>query len=53
MYCVKNRIYYHDCNTFYFDNVMRKHCCVFNNHALLCRLSKLCPKKDVGVQIDF
>ena len=59
MYCIKNRIYCHDCNRSYIDsnysnhlrsqghtnNVMKKHCrsCV----------SKLTLKSDVGIQTDF
>ena len=59
MYCVKNRIYCHDCNRSYIDskysnhlrsqghidNVLKKHCCS-------C-LSKISLKSDVGIQTDF
>ena len=59
MYCVKNRIYCHDCNSSYIDgnysnhlrsqghidNVMKKHCCG-------C-VGKLSLKSDVGIQTDF
>ena len=59
MYCVKNRIYCHDCNRSYIDsnywnhlrsqghidNVMKKHCCS-------C-VSKISLKSDVGTQTDF
>ena len=59
MYCVKNRIYCHDCNRSYIDsnysnhlrsqghidNVMKKHCCSCVNKNSL--------KSDVGTQTDF
>ena len=59
MYCVKNRIYCHDCNRSYIDsnysnhlrsqghidNVMTKHCCS-------C-VSKISLESDVGIQTDF
>ena len=59
MYCVKNRIYCHDCNRSYIDsnyskhlrssghidNVMKKHCCSCG--------SKISLKSDVGTQTDF
>ena len=59
MYCVKNRIYCHDCNRScidsnysnhlrsqgHIDNVMKKHCCS-------C-VSKISLKSDVGIQTDF
>ena len=59
MYCVKNRIYCHDCNRSHIDsnysnhlrsqghidNFMNKHCCS-------C-VSKLSLKSDVGIQTDF
>ena len=59
MYCVKNRIYCHDCNTSYIDSnysnhlrsqghidkVLKKHCCS-------C-VTKLSLKSDVGIQTDF
>ena len=59
MYCIKNRIYCHDCNRSYIDsnysnhlrsqghiiNVMKKHCRSF--------VSKLTLKSDVGIQTDF
>ena len=44
MYCVQKRIYYHDCN------VMKKHCCSCD---LVCCMSKLSLKSDVGVQTNF
>ena len=46
MSCVKNRIYYR-------VNVMKKHCCSCSNHDLVCCISKLSPKSDVGVQTVF
>ena len=59
MYCVKNRIYCHDCNRSsidsnysnhlrsqgHIDNVMKKHCCSCVNKNSL--------KSDVGIQTDF
>ena len=59
MYCVKNRIYCHDCTRSFvdnnysnhlrsqgdIDNVMKKHCCS-------C-VSKISLKSDVGIQTDF
>ena len=53
MYCLQNRIYCHDCNRSHIDNIMKKHCCSCNNLDLVCCISNLSPKTDVGVQTDF
>ena len=67
MYCVKNRIYCHDCNRSFidnnysnhlrsrghFDNVIKKRCYSCNNHNLTCCMSKLSPKSNGDTQVDF
>ena len=50
---LQNRIYCHDCNRSHIDNIMKKHCCSCNNLDLVCCISNLSLKSDVGVQTDF
>ena len=59
MNCFKKGIYYHDCDRSYIDNIYLNdlrsqiHCCSCNNLDLVCCISKLSLKWDVGVQKDF
>ena len=67
MYCVKNRIYCHDCDRSFIDskypnqlrsqghidNVMKNRCCSCNNHDLVVCIEKLSLKSDVDIQANF
>ena len=49
---LKKRLYCRDCN--YLNHLRsQKHCCSCNNHDLVCCISKLSLKLDVGLQTDF
>ena len=59
MYCVKNRIYCHDCNRSYIDSNYSNHLRsqghidkVMKKHWCSCK-RKLSLKSDVGIQTDF
>ena len=67
MYCVKNRIYCHDCIRSYIDsnysnllrsrghidNVNKKRCYSCNNHNPTCCMSKLSLKSNDNTPVDF
>ena len=67
MFCVKNRIYCHDCNRSYIDsncsnhlrsrghidNVIKKRCYSCNNHNPTCCMSKFSRKSNNNTQVDF